>query len=1348
MKKQIRNRLASCVLALMLVAGLMPQMVLSVNAESDDDPATGIRLTAERAPCSHGDDQHIIVLVVDQRYSEDFRGFITFDGSKLSVEFYYRTSSWDCNESNRASITVSDFSCEKDYNATYVARTIGDDDRKFNVTFQRSAGHTGQKITKAATCTSPGTATWKDCFFCKTSGSKEIPIDDNAHKWGEWKSNGDGTHTRVCTYNPDHTETENCTGGGATCTTPGNCDICGSVYTDSNNHSKDESKWVSTGNGSHFHPCAYGCDAQYDTTECSGGISSCIAQAECDICHEPYGGMGGHSLTYSADGNSLTESCTNKCSADLLATLKLPDNPNLIYTGTAVEPLVMEYPEGWRGVQRQPEPEHYRDNLAAGTATCDFLYEGQTVTGTFNVMPAELQDITAADYSGVYNGQPHGITVSAIGVDGKAAAVKYGTAEGTYDLDTSPTITKAGSITVYYQVTLANHHSVTGSQTVTIAPKDLSAVVELPSGVYTGEVHVPSVSELTYEGLHVKEGTDYELGQWSGERITPGVYTIPITGKGNYSGTTDLIYTIQNANLTDVSIKQVGSLTYNGKPQIPVVDVTALSKGNQGVIFTYSMTQDGTYGNPPGLTEAGEYLVYCKASAAYHNDAFTTFCVTVSKAAGSVMVSMDGWAYGEEASTPVVISETNDVTQVSYFYKEASADDSTYTENCPVNAGNYTVKAVVAETNNYTEAVATADFTISRSNTKLTAADFVYAPPADLIYNGTAKAATVTAAETLTGVGEITVKYDRDPVNAGSCKVFIDVAQGRNYNAVTDLTGDDWIFTIAKADPGIFWEEAVEGILMLTYNTRPQGEAKIILVNGETFAGAVQYTSETSGGESITGLPTDAGDYTVTAYFPEQPNYNAATDSIEVVIKIKEVTPTVVLTPETYSFDGQAHMPAVKVLDGEHEIPASEYRVEYGNHIAVGAANAWVLDNERAGNYMIPRNTKGVFLILPDASALEGVTVENVTSSHQAAIDAIQAAMEGKNITEASETAQKKWNDLLAFCADLEARIRDVEAAIDAITEGTAALPQQPTTDDLPDIQEILDQYAAIEGNLTEEEKEILADEIEKLEELKEAIEKTNADLKEITDGIEALKKDDLDYGDKETIADLQNKIDALEPNPYLSDGQKQTLDDAETDLEELMAEYSEAEKVEEQLEALPATSNPDDGKNVESYEAAKKAYEDLGADKGKVNPDSVKKLDKLKTALTAYKITRGSGSKWVKGSSENLSFTANGYFGKFSGVKIDGKLIDTDNYAAQSGSTIVTLKANYLKTLKTGKHTISILFGDGDFEGAASCEFQVVTFSGNPFTGDSSNILLWAGMAMTSLLCMTAMVLSKKKRA
>ena len=98
-----------------------------------------------------------------------------------------------------------------------------------------------------------------------------------------------------------------------------------------------------------------------------------------------------------------------------------------------------------------------------------------------------------------------------------------------------------------------------------------------------------------------------------------------------------------------------------------------------------------------------------------------------------------------------------------------------------------------------------------------------------------------------------------------------------------------------------------------------------------------------------------------------------------------------------------------------------------------------------------------------------------------------------------------------------------------------------------------------------------------------------------------------------------------------------------------------------------------------------------------------VEEIEKLEQV--AYEIINGTDSKWVENSESSIVISGNGELAKFTGVKVDGELIDSTNYIATEGSTIITLKADYLKTLSVGSHSFEIVWEDG----MASTNFNVV---------------------------------------
>lgn len=85
----------------------------------------------------------------------------------------------------------------------------------------------------------------------------------------------------------------------------------------------------------------------------------------------------------------------------------------------------------------------------------------------------------------------------------------------------------------------------------------------------------------------------------------------------------------------------------------------------------------------------------------------------------------------------------------------------------------------------------------------------------------------------------------------------------------------------------------------------------------------------------------------------------------------------------------------------------------------------------------------------------------------------------------------------------------------------------------------------------------------------------------------------------------------------------------------------------------------------------------------------------------------------------EDLVLKINADLDKFIDMYIDGKLVDSKNYTTKSGSTIITLKKDYVKSLSKGKHTIVVNFTDG----VATTNLNIA--SSNPKTADSIYIYL-----------------------
>ena len=206
-------------------------------------------------------------------------------------------------------------------------------------------------LKSAATCTEKAVyyTSCTECGLSSEGTADEATFEyGNAlgHKYGEWVSNGDGTHTRVCANDNKHTETKACHGGKATCTAKAICEDCGKAYGEMAAHTftaktvaakylksaatctakavyytscadcglsskgtKNEAtfeygnalghkygKWVSNGNGTHTRVCAND-NKHTETKNCHGGKATCTAKAICEDCGKAYGEMAAHTFT-------------------------------------------------------------------------------------------------------------------------------------------------------------------------------------------------------------------------------------------------------------------------------------------------------------------------------------------------------------------------------------------------------------------------------------------------------------------------------------------------------------------------------------------------------------------------------------------------------------------------------------------------------------------------------------------------------------------------------------------------------------------------------------------------------------------------------------------------------------------------------------------------------------------------------------------------------------------------------------------------------------------------------------------------------------------------------------------
>ena len=141
---------------------------------------------------------------------------------------------------------------------------------------------------------SGGTATCKTKAKCAVCGAEygELNAENHESEEFEYVSNGNGTHKKAYKCcGATAVESEECSGGTATCKTKAKCALCNGEYGELNAENHESDEFVYTANNDGTHKKAYKCcGAMVEASEeCSGGAATCVAKAVCTLCGGEYG---------------------------------------------------------------------------------------------------------------------------------------------------------------------------------------------------------------------------------------------------------------------------------------------------------------------------------------------------------------------------------------------------------------------------------------------------------------------------------------------------------------------------------------------------------------------------------------------------------------------------------------------------------------------------------------------------------------------------------------------------------------------------------------------------------------------------------------------------------------------------------------------------------------------------------------------------------------------------------------------------------------------------------------------------------------------------------------------------
>lgn len=175
----------------------------------------------------------------------------------------------------------------KMYYGTPLGHDYGDWVRCNNYTHQKiCANDNSHRIVENC---SGGVATCEDKAICDDCDSEYgLPL---GHNYGAWERYSNYTHIKTCQNDESHQILEACKGGTATCTEKAICSICKTGYGVPKGHSYGE--WISNDDGTHTRICAND-TTHRETKNCKGGTATCTKKAICQYCNAEYGELKPH----------------------------------------------------------------------------------------------------------------------------------------------------------------------------------------------------------------------------------------------------------------------------------------------------------------------------------------------------------------------------------------------------------------------------------------------------------------------------------------------------------------------------------------------------------------------------------------------------------------------------------------------------------------------------------------------------------------------------------------------------------------------------------------------------------------------------------------------------------------------------------------------------------------------------------------------------------------------------------------------------------------------------------------------------------------------------------------------
>ncbi|SDB32669.1 fibronectin type III domain-containing protein [Eubacterium oxidoreducens] len=695
-------------------------------------------------------------------------------------------------------------------------------------------------------------------------------------------------------------------------------------------------------------------------------------------------GMGNY--TGSKMGTFTIQDSSGDLAAEFVDEFEDGTTPSYEYAGDPIEPQLNIYANSFAksGIEVEEGTDYeitYSDNLNVGTATIHITglgeYEGQIIDLTFEITQL---DISKATISGVddqiYTEQavtPDHIVISVgstVLVEDEDYTLHYGGNNVDVDKDAA-----------WVKIQALDDRNVTGQTTeyysIGYDISEISVTIAAGQETYTYDrtAHEPQVVVVggaIAGGVTLEEGVDYEVtyennvdaGGYSGDTDTDTLPTIVVTGTGTgkcYVGSKEVTFTINPAQLKDVTTQRIANQEYTGSPLEPGLMMSYAGEALvEGIDYTLTYAEDHTNVGTVLVTATGtgNFTGTYKTNYTIEPRSLTNEEISAQlKDAQKAQVEYKGSAY----KPSVVVTDALNLINGEPDTLEKGIDYTVkYSNN--VNAGQATI--TITGMGSYTDSI-TLNFDIYGSLID----DATYTYEEEYAYTGSAIEPNLVvecAGNILVKDQDYTVTYTNN-VNVGTATMTIEAVNGSHYWYNVTKT-----FEIKNSISGIYVD--------------PNSYAPSYVYTGSAITPDVEVYTDSG----MTTQLVKNTDYTVT--YEDNVSVSASSDkrgkiiikgtgsytgvkTIRFYITQRSVNTLTFSDVSDAIYNGKAKTPTVTVSNGTNKLKnGTDYVVSYQNNTKCGTA---IVTVKGSGNYTGSNILR--FQITPDT--VKNVKVKSTTSS-------------------------------------------------------------------------------------------------------------------------------------------------------------------------------------------------------------------------------------------------------------------------------------------------------------------------------------------------------------------------------